>query len=57
MTQMNISTKQRFTDTEKRLVDWEFGISRGRLLYIGKINNKNLLYGTGNYIQNPVIKP
>ena len=30
--------------------DWEFGISRCKLLYIGWINNKVLLYSTGNYI-------
>ena len=52
-------------DIENRLVvakgegreggmDWEFGISGGRLLYIGWIK-KVLLYGTGNYIQYPVI--
>ena len=35
--------------------DWEFGISRGKLLYIGWINNKVLLYSTGNYSQYPVI--
>ena len=35
--------------------DWEFGISRCKLLYIGWINNKVLLYSTGNYIQYPVI--
>ena len=33
---------------------WEFGISRGKLLYVGWINNKALLYSTGNYIQHPV---
>ena len=33
---------------------WEFGISRGKLVYIGWINNKVLLYSTGNYIQYPV---
>ena len=33
---------------------WEFGISRGKLLYIECINNKVTLYGTGNYIQYPV---
>ena len=32
----------------------EFGISRGKLLYTGWINNKVLLYNTGNYIQYPV---
>ena len=31
--------------------DWEFGISRRKLLYIGWIKNKVLLYSTGNYIQ------
>ena len=35
--------------------DWEFGISRCKLLYIGWINNKVLLYSIGNYIQYPVI--
>ena len=34
--------------------DWEFGISRRKLLYIGWIKNKVLLYSTGNYIQYPV---
>ena len=31
--------------------DWEFGISRCKLLYIGWIKNKVFLYSTGNYIQ------
>ena len=35
--------------------DWEFRISRCKLLHIGWINNKPLLYSTGNYIQDPVI--
>ena len=35
--------------------DWEFGISRGKLVYIGWINNKVLLYSTGEYIQYLVI--
>ena len=35
--------------------DWEFGINRCKLLYIGWINNKVLLYSTENYIQYPVI--
>ena len=35
-------------------MDWEFGINRCKLLYIGWINNKVLLYSTGNYIQYPV---
>ena len=34
--------------------DWEFGMSRHKLLYTGWINNKVLLFSTGNYIQYPV---
>ena len=34
----------------RRGKDWEFGISRYKLLYIEWINNKVLLYSTGNYI-------
>ena len=30
--------------------DWEFGISRGKLLYIKQMNNKVLLYSTRNCI-------
>ena len=33
---------------------WEVGLSRGKLLYIEWINNKVLLYSTGNYIQYPM---
>ena len=29
---------------------WVFGINRGKLLHMGWINNKVLLYSTGNYI-------
>ena len=36
-------------------MDWEFGISRCKLLYIGWINNKVPLYSTRNYIQYPLI--
>ena len=53
--------RNRFTDVEKKLCyqgegngrgkDWEFGIVRGKLLYIGSINNKVLLHSTGKYIQ------
>ena len=35
--------------------DWEFGISRWKLLYTGWINNKVLLPSTGSYIHCPVI--
>ena len=34
---------------------WEFGVSRCKLLHIEWINNKVLLYSTGNCIQYPVI--
>ena len=34
-------------------MDWEVGISRCKLVYIGWINNKVLLSGAGNYIQYP----
>ena len=36
-------------------MDWEFGIRICKLIYIEQINNKVLLYSTGNYIQHPVI--
>ena len=36
-------------------MNWEFGISRRKLLNIGWINNKVLLYSTGNYVQYPAI--
>ena len=36
-------------------MDWEFGVSRCKLLHIKWINNKVLLYSTGNYIQYPEI--
>ena len=58
-----LQNRNRLTDTENRLevanregsaggMDWEFGISRGKLKCI---NNKVLLCSTGNYSQNPVI--
>ena len=36
-------------------MDGEFGVSRCKLLYIEWINEKILLYSTGNYIQDPGI--
>ena len=36
-------------------MEWEVGVRRYELLYIEWINNKNLLYSTGNYIQYPMI--
>ena len=34
-------------------MDWEFGLSRCQVVYIGWINNKVLPYSTGNYIRYP----
>ena len=36
-------------------MDWEFGVNGCKLLYIGWINNKVLLYKIGNYNQYPEI--
>ena len=36
-------------------MEWETGVSRCKVLYIGWINKKVLLYSTGNYVQYPVI--
>ena len=38
-----------------RGMDWAFGVTRCKLLHLEWINNKVLLYITGNYIQFPVI--
>ena len=38
-----------------RGMDWEFGVSRCKLLHLEWINNRVLLYSTGNYIQSPRI--
>ena len=35
-------------------MDREFGVGRCKLLHIGWINNKVLLYSTGNCIQYPI---
>ena len=64
----NLFTKQKQTHSHREkdlwlpkrsgcggVLDWEFGISRCKLLYIEWINNKVLLYNTGNYIQYSVI--
>ena len=59
--------RNRITNIENRLVvvkgegvrggmEWEFGVSRCKLLYIEWINNKVLLYSTGNYIQYSMIR-
>ena len=36
-------------------VDWEYEINRCKLLYREWINNRVLLYSTGNNIQYPVV--
>ena len=66
MVQMNLSTKQKQTHRCREQtcgcqgggsgggMDWEFGASRYKL-YREWINNKVLLYSTGNYIQYLVI--
>ena len=36
-------------------MDWEFGVSRYKLFHIEWMDNKVLLYSTGNYIQYPGI--
>ena len=35
-------------------MDWEFGISRCKLFYIGQTDTKVLLYSTGNFGQDLV---
>ena len=37
-------------------MDWEFGISRCKLLHLEGISNEVLWYSTGNYIQSLVIE-
>ena len=64
---MNLSTEKKKThghgeqtcgcqvgDEEGR-TDWEFGVSRCKLLHLEWISNEILLYSTGNYIQSPGI--
>ena len=65
VSQVNLSTNQKQTHVENKIVvpkgvgvergmAWEFRISRCKPLYIEWINNRDLLYGTENYIQYPV---
>ena len=63
-TNEHIYKRNRLTDTEKRLgivrfrgaMEWEFGVSRCKLLCIEWIKIKVLLYSTESYIQCLVIK-
>ena len=61
-----LPNRNRLIDIENRLVvakgegggrgmDWEFEVGRCKLLHLEWINNKVLIYSTGNYIQYPVI--
>ena len=61
---MNLSTKQKQTHRhgeqtcgcqEGAGMEWEFGISRCKLLRIGWINSRVPRHSTGNYIQYPVM--
>ena len=63
---MNLSMKQKQTHRHREQtcgcqgkggggMEWEFGVSRCKLVYIEWINNKFLLYSMGNYIQCCVI--
>ena len=38
-----------------RGMEWEVGFNRCKLLYMQGLNNKDLLYGTENYVQCPMI--
>ena len=62
MAQMNLSTKQKQTHIESRLMvakgeergsgmDWEFGVGRYKLLHLEWISNEVLLYCIGRYSQ------
>ena len=66
MLEINLSMKQKLLGRKEQIcscqgtgergrMDWESGISRCRLLYMEWINNKALLYSTGNYIQYAII--
>ena len=66
---MNLSTKQKQTHRHRNqtngcqggggrrreMMYWGFGVGRCKLLHLEWINNKVLLYSTGNYIQSPEI--
>ena len=66
---MSLYTKQKQTHRHKRTdlwlprpgegegsgMDWEFRVSRYKLLHLEWIDSKILLYSTGNYVQSPGI--
>ena len=55
-----LQNRNKLMDIENRFVvakgrgrngmDWEFGVSRCKLLYLEWISNEILLYSTGNYV-------
>ena len=61
MAHVNLSTKRKQTHRRGEQtcgcqvggsrIDSESGVSRCKLLYLERINNKALLYSSGNYIQ------
>ena len=51
----NIENKLMVTTVERGVINYEFGINRYSPLFIKQINNKDLLYSTGNCIQYLVI--
>ena len=63
---MNVSTENKQTHGhgeqtygcqrggESSEMNWEFGVSRCKLLHLEWISREILLYGTGNYIQSLV---
>ena len=62
MAQMNLSTEKKQTHGHGEQtcgcqgggkgsgMDWDFGVSRYKLLHLEWISNEILLYSTGNYI-------
>ena len=69
MAQMNLSTKQKLTHRHREQIcgcwgwvgggsemNWEFGVSRCKLLHSEWISDEVLLYSTGNCIQSLAIE-
>ena len=56
---MNHAPENRFTVAKRGwvggVIEWKVGVSRCKLLYMERSNNKVLLCITGNYTQYPVI--
>ena len=65
---MNLSTEQKQTHGRREQtfgcqggegesgMDWEFGVSRWKLLHLEWISNKILLYSAGSYVQSLVME-